>query len=283
MSSPVDLHLHSDRSDGRLRPRELVSLVATQGVETFALTDHDTVAGLEEAAEATRRHGLRLVPGVEISVTWCARELHVLGLGVAPDCVTLQGGLARQAEIRAERARRIGERLERAGVPGTVEEAYRLARDRHVSRSHFARALVRGGHARDMAAAFRQYLARGRPGHVRAEWVPLEAAVSWIRTAGGVAVLAHPHRYGFTGRWMRRTLEAFQAAGGEAMEVACAGGGPGALAANAERARQHGLEGSVGSDFHDPGNPWIRPGRVAPLPAGIAPVWRRWVRAGGSA
>lgn len=280
MNSRVDLHLHSDRSDGRLAPPELVSLVAARGVETFALTDHDTLAGLDEAGVEARRTGLRLIPGVEISVTWCARELHVLGLGVDPHCATLRDGLARQSGTRAERARRIGERLERAGVPGITEAACRLARNRHVSRSHFARALVHGGHARDMAAAFRRYLARGRPGHVRPEWVPLEVAVGWICTAGGVAVLAHPHRYGFTGRWMRRALEAFREAGGEAMEVACGGGGAGALSANAEHARRHGLEGSVGSDFHDPANPWIRPGRVAPLPAGIRPVWHRWTGGG---
>ncbi|HYW04729.1 MAG TPA: PHP domain-containing protein [Gammaproteobacteria bacterium] len=278
MTSRVDLHLHSDRSDGRLSPPELVALVAERGVETFALTDHDTVAGLDEAAIAASRQGLRLIPGVELSVTWEARELHVVGLGVDPACPTFRSGLARQSEARAERARRIGERLAHAGLPDAMEQACRLARDRHVSRSHFARVLVHGGHARDMAAAFRRYLARGRPGHVRAEWVPLEVAVGWVRAAGGVAVLAHPHRYGFTGRWMRRALEAFREAGGEAMEVACGGGGPGALSANAEHARRHGLEGSVGSDFHDPGNPWIRPGRVAPLPAGITPVWRRWVR-----
>lgn len=276
MTAAVDLHLHSDFSDGRLPPAELVALVARCAVHTFALTDHDTVAGLPEAAVAAHQRGLRLIPGVELSVTWAGHELHLLALGIDPDHPALRDGLARQAAIRRERARRIADRLARAGIPGALEGARDRARAGHITRSHFARHLVESGHVADFGAAFHRYLGRGRPGHTRSRWVSLEEAIAWTRAAGGVAVLAHPHRYRLSGRWTRRLLEAFRAAGGEGLEVACGGGSAGAFAGNADHARRHDLEGSAGSDFHDPANPWIRPGRLTPLPPDITPVWHRW-------
>ncbi len=274
-----DLHSHSTASDGTLSPAELVARAAAAGVGVLALTDHDTTAGLAEAARAAAAQGIELVPGVEISVTWGGGTVHVLGLGVDADDPILAAGLAGLREFRGWRAREIGARLARAGIPGAYEGALALSNGRLVSRTHFARFLVAQGHARDERAVFRSYLVSGKPGHVPGRWAPLEEALAWIAAAGGIAVIAHPARYRLTRTRLRRLLGAFKEAGGQALEVVSGSHSRDDCLAMARHARDFGLLASAGSDFHGPEHPWIALGRLPELPEGCRPLWEHWPEA----
>lgn len=274
MSASIDLHSHSTASDGRLRPAALVARAAAQGVTTLALTDHDTTAGVPEAAAAAREAGIRLVPGVEISTTWARRDFHIVGLGVDTDHSGLQAALAEIRALRGQRARAIGDKLARHGMPGAHAGASALAGDAAVTRSHYASWLVAQGHVDTPNEAFHKWLRKSKPAGVSVRWLDMGEAVARIREAGGVAVLAHPLAYKLTGAWMRRVLGAFREAGGEAMEVAC-GTRPQSVdvARLAEWARRYQLLASQGSDFHHPDNPWLELGRLPPLPQDLTPVW----------
>ncbi len=271
--SPVDLHLHSTASDGLLDPSSLVAHVAACGVRLMALTDHDTVAGCELAAAAAHKHCIGFVAGVELSAAWRGRAIHVLGLAIDPRSPALVQALESQRAIRDARAQAIAAKLDASGAPGTaVLEAIR-AQGSLPTRTHFARELVARSFASDCGAAFDRWLGRGKPGHVRCDWPELAEAVAWIVAAGGKAVIAHPMRYPMSAGARRELCVEFAAAGGRGVEVVTGGGGPrdreGALSL-AVRCR---LEGSVGSDFHDPAVPWNPPGRLAKLPGSVRPVW----------
>lgn len=269
----IDLHTHSTASDGRLSPAALVATAAEAGVTLLALTDHDTTAGVAEAADAAGKHGIRLLPAAEISVTWQRRTLHVVGLGVDPNAPALADGLAGLQARRRERTETIGAKLSRLGVADAAARARALAGDGQVTRSHFARLLVEDGRCRDVKQAFKRYLKPGKPGHARVAWAGLDEAIGWIHAAGGVAVLAHPLAYGMTGAWRRRMLTAFTGAGGDALEIGCGNSTPQGVTLAADDARRHGLHGSVGSDFHGPEQHWLKLGRPLPLPADVPAVW----------
>ncbi len=275
VSSRYDLHAHSTASDGRLDPGDLVRRAACNRVEYLALTDHDTVGGIQAARDAARRSGIRLVAGVEISVTWNKKCFHILGLGIDPANDTLLSGLAELQRIRRERARQISDKLEKHGIHGALTAARKMAGAGMITRTHFARFLVAEGHAPSVSEVFDRFLVRGKPGHVDTRWAGLEEALSWIREAGGLAVLAHPLRYRLTASWLRRFLTAFQSADGTGIEIVCGNSTPQQIATCADYARRYRLLGSVGSDFHDPDFPWIDLGRLPPLPAGVTPVWER--------
>jgi len=276
MSLIIDLHSHSTASDGTLSPGDLVAEAGAVGVNMLALTDHDTTEGLAEAAVAADRCGLLLIPGIEVSVTWEAHVVHIVGLGIDPDNRTLQDGLKGLRAFRDWRAVEIGERLAMAGIAGAYEGAKALSNGRLISRSHFARFLVQQGHAPDMRRVFKRFLTHGKPGHVPGRWARLEDAVAWIRAAGGQAVIAHPARYPFTRSKLRRLIEAFKEAGGEGLEVVSGSHSADENHTMARHARDFGLLGSVGSDYHGPESPWTGLGRVPPLPDGVAPIWQEW-------
>ncbi len=271
-----DLHCHSEFSDGTLAPAEVVARARAAGVQVLALTDHDTTAGLAQARAAARDQGIRLVDGVEISVTWDGTTIHMVGLQVRPGDPVLEAGLA---GLRAERARRaveIDRRLAQAGIPGARAGAAALARGPILSRTHFARYLVQAGHAPSLQAAFDRYLGRRGRAHVGGRWAALEEAVGWIHAAGGQAVIAHPARYRFGRGRLRRLLADFQAAGGDALELISGRQPPGTEARMAALAREFGLAASLGSDYHGPEQVWLELGRLPPLPGGCRPVWRHW-------
>lgn len=275
MNDRVDLHTHSHHSDGVLSPGALVTLLAEAGVGLCALTDHDTVAGLAEASAAARIHGLCLVPGIELSARWRGRGVHILGLGIDPAGEPIRHAVASLLALRQARAGEIAARLDRAGAPGSAALA-RLAGHAAPTRMHFARTLVELGAARDLPTAFSRWLGRGRPGHVDAEWPELDATVATIAAAGGTAVLAHPLRYTLSAGQRRRLVQEFKSAGGSALEVVTGGAAPHQIETALGLALRAGLEGSVGSDCHDPALPWHRPDRLAKLPQAVAPVWSRW-------
>ena len=273
---PIDLHLHSTVSDGRLRPAALVARAAERGVRAMALTDHDTVAGMPEAAAEAQRRGIELLSGVELSVTWGKRTLHVVGLGFDVSCPALEALLAHQDGRRRRRAERIARHLDRAGIPGALDGATAEAGGGVPGRAHFARFLVASGVVARPEEAFRRYLGRGRCAAVASEWVGLETGVRVLTEAGGVAVLAHPLRYGFTRTKCREAVDAVRRAGGHGLEVVCGSDGPGDRSSAAAMARRTGLRASVGSDFHDPAFPWRDVGRLHNPPADLPPIWSHW-------
>jgi len=273
MSPRYDLHSHSLASDGTLSPAELVAAAHTASVDVLALTDHDTTAGIAAAAACARPLGMRLVPGVEISVSWGSQTVHVLGLGIDPDCQILQSGLAELCAFRGWRAEEIGRRLARAGIGGCYEGARKLAQGNIVSRTHFAHYLVAAGYAASVRDVFKRFLVNNKPGHVAGQWADLEAVMSWITTAGGMAVIAHPARYNMTASKLRRLVGEFRECGGIGMEVVSGSHTRDNITAMAALSRNEGMLASCGSDYHGPENPWVRLGELAELPAGCRPVW----------
>jgi predicted metal-dependent phosphoesterase TrpH len=272
----VDLHTHSTASDGTLSPADLTRRARDAGVDVLALTDHDTLDGLEEAATAAAVLGLGFVPGVEISVTWHGTTVHVLGLGVDPADAGLREGLDGLCRFRDWRALEIGRGLRAAGIEGAFEGARALARGRLISRTHFARFLVGQGICPDLRAVFRKYLVRGKPGFVAGRWAELSDAVAWIRSAGGQAVIAHPARYGMTRTRLRRLVGEFVEAGGSGLEVVSGSHSRDDAFGIAMLVREFDLLASAGSDYHGPEHPWIDLGRVPALPAGCKAIWQEW-------
>lgn len=270
--SEVDLHLHSTASDGVLEPEALVGLAADCGVRLMSLTDHDTVAGVDAAAVAARARRIEFVPGVELSAAWRGTPVHVLGLALDPASPALASALASQQSRREARARRIAEKLDAGSGPGREALDHVHANTRLPTRTHFARALVALGAAHNLADAFERWLGRGRPGYVAGEWPDIAEATGWIVAAGGKAVIAHPMRYPLSASARRELCADFATAGGQGIEAVTGGTGRDREQAISLAVRSR-LEGSVGSDFHDPGLPWHRPGRLAKLPRSVRPVW----------
>lgn len=271
----VDLHCHSLVSDGVLDPAEVVRHAAANGVALLSLTDHDETAGCAAAEAEARAWGISFVPGVEISVSFADETIHVVGLGVNPDDAALSEGLQRVRSGRDARARRIAEELERHGIHGAWEGAMRLAKNPAlVSRAHFARHIVSLGLMRSVSEVFQYYLAKGKPGYVAHEWAVLEEAISWIRGAGGVAVLAHPARYRLSAAQFEELLRRFDEAGGAAVEVSSGSHGPDDMRRWAHVARHWGFAASIGSDFHAPAESPVNLGAAHPLPPDLTPVWQ---------
>jgi predicted metal-dependent phosphoesterase TrpH len=282
MHSRYDLHSHSLCSDGTLTPTELVERAGAAGIHVLALTDHDATDGLAEARAAAARTGIGLVAGVEISVTWGGPTVHIVGLNIDPDNLTLQQGLAGLREFRNWRAEEIDRRLAKHRITGALAGARRYAKGAIVSRTHFARFLVERGYVRGMSQAFRQFLSRGQAGYVPGRWATLEHAVAWIRAAGGQAVIAHPARYRLSSGKLKRLFDEFRSVGGEAIEVISGSHDPQTNAHLARLAGEFDFLGSLGSDYHGPepvsgqDRPWAELGRLPPLPDECTPVWRSW-------
>ena len=278
--SLVDLHSHSTTSDGLLTPTELVKLAAAQGVRLFALTDHDDVDGLAEARAVADEVGISLINGVEISVTWHNRSVHVVGLRIDLGCPALLHGLEEIRAGRATRAMKMAASLDEFGISGSLAGAYRYAaNERMIGRAHFARFLVEQGHAKDVKSVFKKFLVKGKPGYVSHRWADMGEAIGWIKACGGVAVLAHPGRYEIGKTNTRLLLTDFQAAGGSAIEVVSGSHSREQYQEFANYAREFGLLASVGSDYHGPGENYLDMGRLPELPSGCQPVWQDWPEA----
>ncbi|MDP9082269.1 MAG: PHP domain-containing protein [Pseudomonadota bacterium] len=274
----IDLHTHSTCSDGSLSPTELIARAAAGGVQVLALTDHDSVAGLEEAHHEACARGLTLVPGVEISAAWRIQAIHVLGLWIDAASPELRRMLSTQEARRRVRMRSMCARLDKQGLPGDALLAAVQASPGIPTRSHLAQAMVAGGHVERAEQAFRKYLGAGKSAHVAAEWPALDVVVGWIRAAGGVAALAHPARYSLSAGARRRLLTDFKAAGGTALEVVTGSNGAHHVEALSMLAVKYGMTGSIGSDFHNPHFPWNSLGRLAKLPDCVTPVWRNLIK-----
>lgn len=274
MSTNYDLHSHSTASDGTLTPAGLVERAARTGVDVLGVTDHDTLDGLQEAVETARTQGIRIIPGVEISVTWRKRTLHMLGLGVDRNNPVLGDNLRTLQQFRDWRAEEIGRKLDKQGIPGALQGAKHYTQGRIISRTHFARFLMDAGHAATIGDVFKRFLVPGKPGHVSGRWASLNDAVNWVSKAGGVAVLAHPARYRLTRTKLRELLADFKTAGGLGMEVVSGSHSLDEIRHMAAVCREHDLLASQGSDYHGPEKPWVELGRLRALPDGCTPIWQ---------
>lgn len=273
----IDLHCHSTASDGLLKPADVVARAAANGVTTLALTDHDDLSGLAEARIAAEARDMCFVDGVEISVTWEGTTVHIVGLQIDPENRVLRSGLESLREGRTKRAEKMGDALAAAGVPDSLAGARTYAENPNlISRSHFARHLVKTGLARNVKSVFQHYLVKGKPGFVQHEWASLADAVTWIRASGGIAVIAHPGRYKLSATEMRAFLSEFKACGGAGVEVITGSHTPEQYSEFARLSREFGLLASRGSDYHGKGESRADLGDLPQLPDDLKPVWHDW-------
>ncbi len=271
-----DLHTHTTASDGELSPKELVIKAKDNGVDVLAITDHDTTEGIAEAEIEACKQNIRLLPGIELSVSWMDKNFHIVGLGIDPDNEKLKISLTETKELRQQRAIEIGKKLEKIGVTKAYYEAKELAGTHTLTRSHFARVLINQGFAKDSREVFKKYLIHNKPGFVKTNWLEMASGIQLIKDSGGEAILAHPMRYNITASWLRRFLVAFKEAGGIGIEVVTGSSNTDEIATTAAYARRFELSGSAGSDYHGFDNTWVKLGQLAAMPESVTPVWGKW-------
>ncbi|WP_295641663.1 3',5'-nucleoside bisphosphate phosphatase [uncultured Methylibium sp.] len=270
----ADLHCHSSVSDGTLAPEALAARAHANGVELWALTDHDEIAGQARARDAALALGLPYLTGTEISVSFAGITVHIVGLGFDAQDAQLAAGLQATRGGRGQRAREMAEALARVGIPGAYEGALQHAGNPElVARTHFARFLVERGVCGNTNEVFRNYLTEGKPGYVPHRWAGLGDAVRWITQAGGTAVIAHPGRYKFTPTEEYALFTEFIAHGGRAVEVVTGSHTTAEYVKYADMAQEFDLLASRGSDFHAPGESRTDLGALPWLPGRLSPVW----------
>jgi predicted metal-dependent phosphoesterase TrpH len=278
----IDLHLHTSASDGLDRPESLVARVAATGIRVFAVTDHDTVAGLADVRAAAERHRLGWIPGIEITAIENGRDVHVLGYGFDAASTDLAAFLQSQRDSRLERLQEFGRRFAILGIRLDIGPLLVAGEGsgRSVGRAHVARALIDAGHVATVEEAFTRWLAPGRPAFVPRRGLPVAEVVARIHEVGGVASLAHPKLLqddGLVGRYI--------GAGIDALEAYHSDHDAATSQRYVELARRGGLAASGGSDHHgETSNVKRQLGRVILPPAEYArlrdvargPGARRW-------
>lgn len=270
----ADLHCHSVVSDGTLTPEELAARAAANGVELWALTDHDEIGGQHRAAAAAHAQGMKYLTGTEISITFAGQTVHIVGLGFDADDERMKQGLHQTRGGRGQRAMDMSDSLAAVGIRGAYEGALKyVSNPELISRTHFARFLVETGVCHDTSEVFRKYLTEGKPGFIPHRWATLRDAVSWITDAGGMAVIAHPARYSFSANEEYALFSEFKSHGGQAVEVVTGSHTAAEYVRYADMAREFGLAASRGSDFHSPDESHTDLGTLPYLPGGLTPVW----------
>lgn len=274
----VDLHSHSTVSDGLLSPTTVAQRAHTNGVDMWALTDHDEVGGLAEAEQVAIELGMQFIPGVEISVTWLNKTVHIVGLNIDYGHTELVDALRYVRSGREQRSKDMAQALADLGIEGALEGAESLATNPElVSRTHFARFLINEGHCTSIQQVFDKYLGEGCPAYVPMQWARLENAIRWIHEAGGVAVIAHPGRYNFSPLQFDLLFETFKELGGEGIEVVTGSHSPDQYQEYARIAKRYDFEASCGSDFHGFVEGRMDLGELPALPSGLRPIWQRWL------
>ena len=270
----ADLHCHSVVSDGTLTPEQLAARASANGVELWALTDHDEVGGQQRAAAAAKAHGMKYLTGAEISVTFAGETVHIVGLGFDASNPLMQQGLEATRGGRGARAMEMAAGLATVGIRDAYEGALKfVGNPALISRTHFARFLVESGVCKDTYEVFRKYLTEGKPGYVPHRWATLKDAVGWITQTGGLAVIAHPGRYKFSANEEYALFSEFKAHGGTGVEVVTGSHTVAEYLEYADMAREFGLAASRGSDFHSPDESHTDLGTLPYLPGDLTPVW----------
>jgi len=270
----VDLHNHSYYSDGVFSPSEVVRFAKNAGCELFALTDHDTTDGLDEAQHMADKLSVDLVSGVEISALWRNMTIHIVGLGIDIHNDVLQKGLHYNQRLREERAKKIALGLRRAGITDALEKTQNLSKTDMLTRTHFAQMLIREGYCKDMKSVFRRFLTGRKPGASRVEWRSFDEVVRWIHAAGGLAVIAHPFRYRMTQTKIKNMLIDFKEVLGDGFEVVTATSTDEEITLSNQWAKEYKLLSSCGSDYHGWSNQRIHIGNLRDLPNVENAIWR---------
>lgn len=270
----ADLHCHSSVSDGTLPPEAVAERARRNGVELWALTDHDEVGGQARARATANALGMGYLTGTEISVSFLHKTVHIVGLGFDEQAPAIVQGLADTRGGRERRARDMAAGLEKVGIKGAFEGALKYVGNPDlISRTHFARYLVEAGVCHDTHDVFRRYLTEGKPGFVEHRWASLEDAIGWITQSHGIAVIAHPGRYGFTPNEEYALFSEFKALGGLGVEVVTGSHTRDEYVKYADMAVEFDLLSSRGSDFHDPAESHTDLGTLPSLPGRLKPVW----------
>lgn len=275
--SNIDLHCHTTASDGKHTPAELLAKAQQRGIQTLAITDHDTVAGFREAQTLAAQHEIKLVPGIELSCVWSGILIHIVGLNFDPESSVMRAAEGRQTQVRQERAQLIAQKLsKRLGKEINLARVQSIANDSQIGRPHFAQYLVEEGLVDSSATAFTKFLGAGKIGDVKSGWPEMATVVRWIVDSGGIAVMAHAHRYKMTRTKLRACMQDFTDAGGKAIEVAYSTMDAVQQRHMIELAKQFSLLGSCGSDYHGPNRFGLELGTMPRFPQDITPVWEHF-------
>ena len=273
----VDLHSHTNCSDGALTPKELIERAVNFQIDVLAITDHDSVKGLDIAKQTILDQNipLTLINGIEISTQWQGFEIHIVGLNIDPDHAQLQSLISAQQQRREDRATSMGEKLEKCGFKDVYSDAKAMAGEGSITRAHFARVLLQRGVVSKMQSAFDKYIGKGKRAYVKPNWCSIEEAVATIHAAGGVAVMAHPIRYDLTAKWLRRLIVDFKDAQGDGLEVVLPQMNNEQRKIMLNYCSEYDLYASMGSDFHQPSR-WSDLGRNLVMPEQAKPIWQLW-------
>ncbi|PKI16909.1 RNase RNM [Colwellia sp. 12G3] len=277
----IDLHSHTNCSDGGLSPQSLIDRAANFQIDVLAITDHDTVAALDIAQKHIdeKKIPLKLINGIEISTAWQGFEIHIVGLNIDKNNPELKALIALQQQAREQRAISMGEKLEKCGFPTIYTDAKAMAGEGSITRAHFAKVLHQQGHVNTMQQAFDKYIgkkgSKGQRAYVKPNWCNIEEAVQAIHHAGGSAVMAHPIRYDLSAKWLRRLIVHFSEVAGDGLEVVLPQMNPEQRQKMLAYCQEYNLHASMGSDFHYP-NRWSDIGRNLTMPVGAKPIWAQW-------
>lgn len=273
----VDLHSHTNFSDGKLSPETLIDRATNFQLDVLAITDHDTVAALPIAENYIKAHALKLklIKGIEISTSWHGFEIHIVGLNIDPENSTLISLIEQQQKARENRAIAINEKLIKCGFDDVLTDAKKLADKGSITRAHFARVLLERGVVTKMQSAFDKYIGKGKRAFVKPAWCSIEEAIATIHQAGGTAVMAHPIRYDLSGKWLRKLIVHFKEVKGDGLEIVLPQMNNDQRRLMLSYCHEYDLYASLGSDFHFPSK-WSDLGRNLVLPNDCNPIWNLW-------
>lgn len=253
----IDLHFHSSFSDGDLQPVELAHAAAERGLYAAALTDHDTVDGVQAFVDAAREAGLKAVGGLEISADWRPGTLHMLGYGIDPEHKALNDALAWMRGGREERNIEILHKLAELNCPLTLEEVRAEIGEQVIGRPHIALAMVKKGYVKNKEQAFKRYLSKGSKAYIDRRRLSPKDSIECIRAAGGAPVLAHPVTLGLSHTKLRAAVQELKALGLAGLEVYYPEHSPKQVDKLRNLALEEGLLMTGGSDFHGRLNPAV--------------------------
>lgn len=268
----IDLHCHSHFSDGILSPQQLLEQAKLQGLRCMAITDHDTMAGYHSLEKDP---AITVIPGIELSTVWKKHDVHILAYQIQAT-PAFEQLIEQQNSSRIERAKEIAACLDKIGIIDSYDKACKVAGHQRIGRPHFAKVLMNEGKAKDMQAAFKQYLGRGKSAFVPTPWVKVRNAVAAILEAGGQAVIAHPYKYGLTRSKLHELINEFKDAGGVGIEVVSGEMTVTQVNELAATCLRFNLLASSGSDYHGDAISRVRLGRQHQIPAFCTPIWQNW-------
>lgn len=273
----IDLHCHSNFSDGELSPQTLIAKAISEDIKILALTDHDTVAGLKELQQVAASYPIHIINGIELSTRWKKYDIHVLGLNIDPEHEIMQELIAKQNTNRINRALQISAKLKSCGIDDAYTKACKIAGHNRVGRPHFAQVCIAEGLVVDMKTAFKRYLARGKSAYVPTPWISIAEAVEGIIQAKGEAVLAHPLKYSLTNTKLHELIVEFKKVGGKGIEVVSGEITTAQIETMVGLCSRYELLASTGSDYHGDNLSRISLGRQRQLPLNCIPIWHQWI------